>query len=392
VPTAPDPTPPPPGDLLARLRAAVPRMLEDLRTLVEVESPSSDPAALHRSAEAVAALGQRLTGQSPEWLVRSGVPHLRWELGDGPRQVLLLGHHDTVWPLGSLATHPWSVEGGVARGPGCFDMKAGLVLLLHAVAAMPPAYGTGVDGVTILVTGDEEVGSVTSRQLVEDLARGCRAALVAEGAAEDGALKVERKGLASYTVRVAGRAAHAGLEPHLGVNAGVELAHQVLAVAELGDLAAGTTVTPTLLSAGSSANTVPAAAELAVDVRAATRTEMERVDTALRSLRPYLPGAALEVGDGHDRPPMEAGSSGGLEDLAGAVAAGLGLPVPDSVAVGGGSDGNFTAGIGTPTLDGLGAAGGGAHADDEHVVVESLAPRAALLAGLVAALLAGRAS
>ncbi|HSK56731.1 MAG TPA: M20 family metallopeptidase [Jiangellales bacterium] len=391
MPTVPEVSPRPPrGDLLTRLEAATPQMLADLRTLVEVESPSTDPAALERSAEAVAALGRRLTGQAPARIVRGGVPHLRWDLGDGPRRVLLLGHHDTVWPLGTLASHPWSVEGGIVRGPGCFDMKAGLVLLLHAVAAVPPAYGTGVDGVTILVTGDEEVGSTTSRSLVEDAARGCLAALVAEGAADGGALKTARKGLAAHAVRVVGRAAHAGLEPHLGVNAGVELAHQVLAIAELGDPAAGTTVTPTLLRAGTSANTVPASAELAVDVRAVTRAEMERVDTALHALRPYLPGAALDVVSGHERPPMEAGSSGGLETLAGAVASALGLPAPGSVAVGGGSDGNFTAGVGTPTLDGLGAVGGGAHADDEHVDVDALGPRAALLAGLLAALLEGQ--
>ncbi|HSK28271.1 MAG TPA: M20 family metallopeptidase [Jiangellales bacterium] len=378
---------PPLGDVVGTLRGALPAMLDDLRALVEVESPTSDHAALGRSADAVSALGERLTGMPAQRLVRNGVPHLRWDLGDGPRRVLLIGHHDTVWPLGTLQRIPWSVADGVVRGPGCFDMKAGLVQVFHALAALGPAYGVVPDGVTVLVTGDEEIGSPSSRSLVEEAARGCRAALVAEGAAPGGAVKVERKGIGGYRLHVTGRAAHAGLEPHLGVNAGVELAHQVLAVSDLADPAAGTTVTPTLSRAGSSANTVPDSAELTLDVRATSQEELDRVAAGLRALRPHLPGAGLRVGGGTNRPPMPAGSAGELLALAGAVAASLELPVPAGAAVGGGSDGNFAAGVGTPTLDGLGAEGGGAHADDEHVVADSLATRAALVAGLVAALL-----
>jgi glutamate carboxypeptidase len=289
--------------------------------------------------------------------------------------VLLLGHHDTVWPLGSLADRPCTVEGGVLRGPGCFDMKAGLVMAFHAAA--------GLDGVTLLVTGDEELGSPSSRGLIEEEARAASAALVLEASADDGALKTERKGVSLYDVSVTGRAAHAGLEPERGTNATVELAHQVLAIDLLGDPVAGTTVTPTVARAGTTTNTVPATGSLAVDVRVRTLAEQDRVDRAMRSLRPVLPGARVEVRGGPNRPPLEAAASAALFERARAVAVRLGMPDLTGAAVGGASDGNFTAGVGTPTLDGLGAVGGGAHAEDEHVLVEALPGRTALLRALV---------
>ncbi|RSM40136.1 glutamate carboxypeptidase [Actinoplanes sp. ATCC 53533] len=365
----------------------MPRLLADIEELVACESPSTDPAALARSTDLVAELGERHLGMPPERLTAGGRTHLRWQLGPGPARVLVLGHHDTVWPLGSLTTHPFDVTGGVLRGPGCVDMKAGLVLALHALAELDvPA------GVTLLITSDEELGSPTSRELVEQAAAGCAAALVLEAAAPGGALKTERKGVSRYLVRAHGHAAHAGLEPERGVNATVELAHQILAVAALGDPGLGTTVTPTLASSGSSANTVPATAEVAVDVRARDAAEQGRVDAAMRSLRPVLTGARLEVTGGPNRPPMAASASAALMLRATRVAERLGLPAPTGAAVGGGSDGNFTAGIGTPTLDGLGAVGGGAHADDEHVLVDALPARAALIAGLITDLLNGEPS
>ncbi|MFC5175408.1 M20 family metallopeptidase [Nocardioides taihuensis] len=358
-------------------------LLDGTRALVGCESPSSDLAAVAVSADVVAALGTRLLGVAPERIVLSGVTHLRWRLGPGPSRVLVLGHHDTVWPLGSLATRPCTVEGGVLRGPGCFDMKAGLVMAFHALAALDDR-----DGVTLLVTGDEEVGSPTSRALVEDEARAAGAALVLEASAEGGALKTERKGVSLYDVRIGGRASHAGLEPESGVNATVELAHQVLAVAGLADEARGTTVTPTVAGSGTTTNTVPADGTFSVDVRVRTVAEQERVDAALRALPPYLPGATVTIGGGPNRPPLEAAASAALLDRARALAADLGLPALTTAGVGGASDGNFTAGVGTPTLDGLGAVGGGAHADDEHVLVEHLPGRTELLRALVADLLA----
>jgi glutamate carboxypeptidase len=359
-------------------------MLADLRELVECESPSADLAAVARSADVVARVGAARLGVVPERIVLDGRTHLRWRLGEGPSRVLVLGHHDTVWPVGTLATHPFRIDGDVVRGPGCFDMLAGLVMAFHALGGAELA-----GGVTLLVTGDEELGSPSSRGLVEDEARAVEAALVLEASA-DGALKTERKGVSLYEVVVDGRAAHAGLEPDAGVNATLELAHQVLAVAALGDPGAGTTVTPTLSRAGTTTNTVPAEGSFAVDVRVGSLAEQDRVDAAMRALRPVLGGAAVRVLGGPNRPPLEAASSAALLARARAVAARLGLPEPTAAAVGGASDGNFTAGVGTPTLDGLGAAGGGAHADDEHVRVAELPGRTALLRGLVADLLVDR--
>jgi glutamate carboxypeptidase len=358
------------------------RMLADLEELVGCESPSRDLEAVARSADVVARIGTARLGTPPERIVLDGRTHLRWRLGDGPARVLVLGHHDTVWPLGSLTTHPWSHVDGVVRGPGCFDMKAGLVLAFTALGELADR-----DGVTVLVTGDEELGSPSSRALIEDEARGCVAALVLEASADGGALKTARKGVSLYEVAVTGRAAHAGLEPERGVNAGVELAHQVLAIAGLGDPARGTTVTPTLSAAGTASNTVPARATVAVDVRVPDEAEQDRVDAAMRALRPVLPGAQVTVTGGPNRPPLAPDASAALFDRAAALARDLGLPPLEGAAVGGASDGNFTAGVGVPTLDGLGAVGGGAHADDEHVLVDALPGRAALLAALLADLL-----
>ncbi len=356
-------------------------MVADIQHLVRCESPSDDLDAVARSADAVAEMGRRLLGVAPERVTVAGCAHLRWRFGAGDR-VLVLGHHDTVWPLSTIRSHPADVVDGVLRGPGSFDMKAGLVIAFHALAVLPD-----LDGVTLLVTGDEEPGSHTSRALIEDEARRCAAALVLEAAGPGGALKTGRKGVSRYEVRVRGRAAHAGLEPELGVNATVELSHQIQAVADLAAPGLGTTVTPTRLSGGTTTNTVPADASFAVDVRARTVAEQQRTHDAILALRPRLDGAVISVEGGINRPPLDEESSAGLFRRAQAVAAGLGMEPLRELAVGGASDGNFTAGVGTPTLDGLGAVGGGAHADDEHVIVAELPRRAALLSALVADLL-----
>lgn len=366
---------------------SLPAMLADLENLVLCESFSADHAAVARSAEVVGALGTRLLGTEPEIIAIDGVTHLRWTFGT-PR-VLLVGHHDTVWPMGSLHNHPWSVTDGIARGPGVLDMKAGLVQMLHALASLPSP-----DGVCVLVSGDEEVGSATSRELIEEAARGCRAAFVLEASAdEQGALKTARKGTSRYEVVVHGRAAHAGLEPQKGVNAAVEAAHQVLSIAGLGaspDADGGphsvpglTTVTPTLLSAGSSLNTVPALARVSVDVRVPTAAAQDRVDELMRGLTARTPGARLEVLGGRQRPPMTPQSSAALFALASRLAVDSGQEPLRGVAVGGASDGNYTAAVGCPTLDGLGAVGAGAHADSEYVEVARMVPRARLLARLI---------
>jgi len=363
------------------MQARLHTMLGDIEALVRCESPSADLAAVARSAQLVAALGAKRLGAAPDKIVIDGRTHLRWRLGDGPARVLLLAHHDTVWPVGSLSTHPFAIDDGILRGPGCFDMKSGLVLALHAAAEQ--ADGAAV---TILVTGDEEIGSPSSRDLIQTEATDCVAALVLEASAPGGAVKTERKGVSLYRVAAAGRAAHAGLEPESGINATVELASQILAVTALADPALGTTVSPTLMSAGNTTNTIPDAGEFAVDVRVRDISEQDRVDAAIRALRPSLPGARLEITGGPNRPPLQASASEELLARAQAVAGMLGLPPLSGAAVGGGSDGNFTAGVGTPTLDGLGAVGDGAHADHEHVVIGELAGRAALVAALVASL------
>jgi glutamate carboxypeptidase len=369
--------------LVASMEARMGAILADIETLVRCESPSSVRDAVAESADLVAAVAERHLGTAPELIVLDGCPHLRWRFGAGGR-VLVLAHHDTVWPLGSLETHPFSVADGVLRGPGCFDMKTGLVLALHALAVLGAP-----DGVTLLVTGDEELGSPSSRGLIEAEAAGCLAALVLEASADGGALKIARKGTSLYKVRAVGRAAHAGLEPERGVNATVELAHQVLTVAGFADAARGTTVTPTALSSGTVTNTVPAAGAFSVDARMWDAAEQARVHAAMTSLLPVVPGAALGVSGGPNRPPLPESSSAGLFARASSIAAGLGLAPLTSASVGGASDGNFTAGVGTPTLDGLGAVGGGAHADHEHVIVDALPGRAALLAALIDDLLAG---
>ncbi len=353
-------------------------LVDDIRTLVECESPSSDHAAVARSADVVAALGEGLLGVAPDRIDIDGCSHLRWRFGDGPTRVVVLCHHDTVWPLGSLASRPFGVVDGVLQGPGCFDMKAGLAMGLRAVASLESR-----EGVTILVTGDEEIGSPSSRALIETEATGADAVFVLEASADGGALKTERKGTSLYRVHLHGRAAHAGLEPEKGISATVELAHQVLAVTALADPTLGTTVTPTTAVAGTTTNTVAAAASFDVDVRATSAAEQARVDAAIRGLEPVLPGSRIEIDGGINRAPLELSASQDLFARAVAVADRLGCEPLRAAAVGGASDGNFTAGIGVPTLDGLGAVGGGAHAADEHVLVDMLAERTALLAALV---------
>jgi glutamate carboxypeptidase len=358
-------------------------MIDQLAALVGVESPSSDLDRLADCAAVVSEIGEKVMGAPPDREVVDGRIHLVWRFGTEVK-VALIGHYDTVWPAGTLERWPFAVDDqGRATGPGAFDMKAGIVQLFHAVACLPSP-----DGVTVVLTADEELGSQTSRRLIESVAGGARAALVLEPSAR-GALKTARKGTSMYEVHAIGRSAHAGLEPEKGINATIELAHQVLTVAAMGRPEIGTTVTPTVASAGTTTNTVPAESVLHIDVRATEPDEQIRVDRAVRALAPSVPGAQLRIEGGINRPPLPASSSAGLYALAADVAGALGGRRPDGVAVGGASDGNFTAGIGVPTLDGLGADGDGAHAEGEYVVVSAMPERAALVAGLIWAVLAG---
>jgi glutamate carboxypeptidase len=354
--------------------------LDDLRSLVEVESPSLDLPAMERSAATLAALIERRLGRGAELVAGAAGPHVLWP-SEGPARVLIVGHHDTVFPAGALAARPFTVDGDRVTGPGVFDMKGGIVQAIHAVAALDDR-----TGIELLFTADEEVGSGTSRTLIEERARAAGAVLVLEPSADGGALKTGRKGTGTFVVTVEGRAAHAGLEPEKGVNALVEAAHLVLAINALGDPAQGTTVTPTIAAAGSADNVVPAAATIKVDVRVENAAETARVEAAMAALQPTVPGAGVTVAGGVGRPPMPVTASAELFALAERAARDAGLAPISGVAVGGGSDGNFTAAIGVPTLDGLGAVGGGAHAEHEHLILSSVPARIALLQAILHAI------
>ncbi len=377
-------------DFLAAAEDRLPQMLVDLERLITLETPSQDHAAVAAGAADIADLIHERLGLRPETVVSKGVTHLRLRWSDDPTQtpirVLLLAHQDTVWPHGTLARLPFSTAEGILRGPGSFDMLTGLVMAIHAISMLRDE-GMPLGGLSLLVTGDEEVGSTTSRQLIIDEVADRPAVLVLEASADGGAVKIGRKGASDFRITAHGKAAHAGLEPQAGINAGLELAHQMQVVATLGDDDAGTTVIPTTFGGGSSTNTVPATAYLDVDSRARTESEQQRVSEAIHALKPHLEGARLEVTGGINRPPLQRSSSASLYAALGEVCERLGLATPEGVDVGGASDGNITAGEGAPTLDGLGAIGAGAHADHEHAIIDEIPGRTAMLAALVQRLL-----
>ncbi len=354
-------------------------MLEALERLVRAESPSLDKAMCDRCAELVAELfADRSAGRVVRHRRERAGDHLEIHLGEGSQPILLLLHYDTVWPEGTLVRLPFRVDGDRVTGPGTYDMKAGIVEAAFALERARPRRP-----VVVLATSDEEVGSQTSRELIEGLARQALAVLVLEPATTGGAIKTARKGVADFTLRVEGRAAHAGVEPEKGVSAIDELARQVLRLRALADPGRGTTVNVGVISGGTRRNVVAAHAEAQIDVRIASAPEGERIVGAIRGLRPELNGARLQIEGGMDRPPME--RTEGVARLAAtaqSLARELGFELPES-STGGASDGNFTAALGIPTLDGLGPDGGGAHADSEHLLIGSWLRRTALLCRLL---------
>ena len=351
-------------------------MLADLDALVSSESPSRDMERLQAHAQLLSALMERMLGSAPTLIDSPVGPHIHWRGGNDPK-ILILGHHDTVHPAGTLARLPFAVRDGIATGPGVFDMKAGIVQAIYAVASLEDS-----SHVEILLSSDEEIGSQASRALIEERAITCGSVLVLEPSADGGALKIGRKGTGTITLSIEGRASHAGLEPEKGINSLVELATLIPQIVAIADESMGTTVTPTLASAGTADNVVPALTTCAVDVRVAVPQEKPRVEAAFAALRLQHPEARLVVSGQIGRPPMHESAAAGLFPIAVAVANRIGVNSLEGVVVGGGSDGNFTAAVGVETLDGLGAVGGGAHGDTEHVLVATMPQRAALLAGL----------
>ena len=359
-------------------------LLRLLKTLVELESPSDDMAAVNRCLDFVA-----------EAAARSGATlrrHRRRDAGDilearfGPRAgkpTLLLGHLDTVWPLGTLAQMPFRIEKGRAWGPGVLDMKAGVAMALTALDLLR-AEDLPHRPVVLLLTGDEETGSIASRELLEKAALRCEAVYVLEPAQGlDGAYKTARKGVANYRVHVTGVAAHSGVNFEQGHSAIAELARRVADIESCTDLKRGVTVNVGTIHGGTRSNVIPAEAWAEVDVRVPRASDFRRIDRRIRSLRVHDQGCVLKVEGALNRPPMERTRAGvALYRQAAAIAVQLGFHLEEA-STGGGSDGNFTSALGIPTLDGMGAVGEGAHARNESVLLKHLASRTVLLAAML---------
>jgi glutamate carboxypeptidase len=367
------------------------RVVETVHELVEIESPSDNKQAVDRIAAFLAPKFEALGGRthfhrSNEFgdslqidfggLSRSGSPHRP--------PVLLLGHYDTVYPLGTLASMPCKIENGRLRGPGVLDMKSGIALMLHAIEALQAWHGELPRPVTVFLVSDEEVGSRSSRKITEALAKKSAGVLVLEPAAGlRGAVKTARKGVGEYTLRVKGVAAHAGLDPGKGHSAILELARQIAALAQLNNLRQGLSVNAGVIHGGTRTNVIAAEAFAAIDVRIKSATQAAGIDRKLRSLKPFDKHCKLEMTGGINRLPME--RTAGVAQLykkAQEIARQMGWKLEEA-AVGGGSDGNFTAGMGIPTLDGMGGVGEGAHAVHEFIVISELPRRALLLAGMI---------
>ena len=373
-------------------------IVSTIRELVEIESPSDNKAAADRAAEAVAHRFSQLGGEVRIHQAKDFGNHLQVDFaGDSnAKPVLLLGHYDTVYPLGTLATMPCRAVGDKLTGPGVLDMKSGIALMLHALAALQDWHkqdlhkeawhGGSPRPVTVLLVSDEEVGSDSSRSITESLAKEAAAVLVLEPSyGSQGAVKTARKGVGEYLVKVTGKASHAGLDFQKGANAILELARQIERISSFTELKRGLTVNVGIVSGGSRTNVVPAEAAAQVDVRIARIKDAAGIDKKLRSLRPSNRKCKIEITGGINRPPMERTAGvAALYAQAAAVARELGWKLGEA-AVGGGSDGNFTASMGIPTLDGLGAVGDGAHAPHEHILISELPRRAALIAGLIEA-------
>jgi glutamate carboxypeptidase len=357
-------------------------MVRFLEQLVRLESPSSEREAVNAVAAMVAQAFDELGAHVERVPQGAFGDHLRVLWGQGERQILLLGHMDTVWPVGELERRPFRVSDDRASGPGVFDMKGGLVVGLYALAALKETGVTPAHRLVFLFNSDEEVGSCSSRPLIEEEARRSDAVLVLEPSRED-ALVTWRKGVGRFELEVQGLASHSGAAYERGVSAVQELAHQILRLEGMTDLGRGTTVNVGVVEGGSKVNVRPASAWAAIDLRVLTAAEGRRMTEQIQNLSPVNPEVTLIVSGGMNRPPWESSrGSNALFERARRVGEGLGMDLSPA-GTGGGSDGNFSAALGVPTLDGLGIVGDDAHALTEWADLGSLAPRAALLAELV---------
>jgi glutamate carboxypeptidase len=361
-------------------------IVECIQQLVEIESPSDNKQAADQLGIFLAEKFERLGGKIRFHKSTKFGDHLQVDFAGkrGGNPVLLLGHYDTVYPLGTLANMPSQVSEGRLWGPGVLDMKSGIALMLTAIDVLRAAHNDLPHPITVLLVSDEEAGSDSSRHVTENLARLSAAVLVLEPSyGLHGAVKTARKGVGEYTIKVTGKAAHSGLDFEKGASAIVELAKQITKVSQMIDAKRGLTLNVGLVQGGTRVNVIPAEATAVLDVRIAKMKDAAAIDRKLRALKPFNRKCGLEIDGGINRPPMERTAGvAALYQKASEIAKRAGWKLEEA-AVGGGSDGNFTAGLGIPTLDGLGGVGEGAHATHESIVISELPRRAALLTGLI---------
>jgi glutamate carboxypeptidase len=376
------------SEVLRWLTARQSEMVASVREMVLRESPTQNKQACDELCSYLAGQFECLGGRVRIHRQRSAGNHLQviFTGAKGREPVLLLGHFDTVYDVGTLRTMPWREEKGRLYGPGVFDMKSGIAQMMFALWAVREVRGGLPRPVTVLLVSDEEGGSESSRALTEKIARQCAAVLVCEPSGPGGALKTARKGVGSFLMKITGQAAHAGLDFEKGQSAILELAHQIQAISRLTDVKRGVTLNVGVVRGGTRTNVIAAEAVAEVDLRIAKKADGAVMERKIRGLRPVNPKCRIEIDGGINRPPMERTKQVvALFELARKIARELGFSLAE-IAVGGGSDGNFTGGIGIPTLDGLGAVGEGAHAPHESIVAAEMPRRAALLAGLIAAI------
>lgn len=373
------------SERLAYFESRLPNLVQTIREFVEIESPSDNKLAADRMGTLLAARFEAAGGRASVHRAEHYGDNIQIDFPgrDKTKPVLLLGHFDTVYPLGTLANMPCHQTGDRLHGPGVLDMKSGVALMLYAIAALKSWHGGLPRPVTVFLVSDEEVGSYSSRKITEKLARQSAAVLVLEPAGPRGAVKTARKGVGEYFLTAHGIASHAGLDPGKGHSAILELAHQITKIWKWNDLQRGLSINPGVIRGGTRTNVIAAEAVIEIDVRIKRAQQAAAIDRRFRALKPVDKHCKLAIRGGINRLPMERNAGViALYKKARALAAHINWKLEEA-AVGGGSDGNFTAGIGIPTLDGMGALGDGAHATHEHIIISELPRRALLLAGMI---------